>query len=101
MADKKVDVTEIEKLRPELLDKSVAELERQMTEIQMALDRKRAIEEEKHRAANNEKAAARMDAVVDGLKWLHENNYLTDKVTAMFTTSGGVFAPHLNFKKPR
>lgn len=93
-------IEDITKLRPELLEKSQAELERQMTEIQMALNWKAEEGARKERAAKVAEASTRIDAVLDGLRWLHDNGLLSEKVAGYFTNAKGVFAPHLSFKKP-
>jgi len=96
----KVEITDIRKLRPELLDKSAAELERQITELQMALAEKQKIEEEKRREALSDEARIRREAIVDNLKWLQENGLLSEKVAGYFTINRAgkdTFAPHLSF----
>lgn len=94
-------IDDITKLRPELLDKSDAELERLETEIKMARQYKAEEGARKEREAKLAEAGARMETVVDGLRWLNDNGFLSDKVKAMYTTAGGVFAAHLFFKKPK
>lgn len=94
-------ISDIKQLRPELLDKSQAELERQMAELQMAIAYKAEEGARKEREAKLSEAGVKMDAVVDGLRWLNDNGFLSEKVKAMFTTSGGAFAAHLFFKKPK
>lgn len=94
-------ITDIKALRPDLLDKSQAELERQITELQMALIHKQEEGARKEREAKLSEAGVKMDAVVDGLRWLNDNGFLSEKVKAMFTTSGGAFAAHLFFKRPK
>lgn len=93
-------IDDITKLRPELLDKSQAELERQITELQMALAYKAEEGARKAREAKVAEASVKIDAVLDGLRWLHDNGFLSDKVSSVFTNAKGVFTPHLSFKKP-
>lgn len=97
----KVEITDIKKLRPELLEKSVAEIDRLITELQMAKVEKSKVEEAAKRAKQLDEAGAHFDSVLESLRWLHENNFLADSVKEFFTTSSGVFTPHLKLKKPR
>lgn len=97
----KVEVTDIQKLRPELLEISEAEIDRRITELQMAKAHKASEKERAEREAKFAEAGTRIEQVVDGLKWLHEAGFLSEKVTASYTTAGGVFAPHLSFRRPR
>lgn len=53
----KIEVSDVSKLRPELLSMSVAELERRKTEIEMALAQKAEAEREAARAAALDEAA--------------------------------------------
>lgn len=91
----------IEKLRPELLEKSDAELDRLIAELQMAKDAKAVKAEAERRERLTGEAIAHMDQVVESLKWLEANGFMSEKVRASYTTAGGVFAPHLSFKRPR
>lgn len=94
-------VTDVEKLRPELLDMSVAELERRRSEIDMAIERKAAIEAEQQRAKDVEEADGRITQLFEHLKWLHEKNFLAPKLVEAFTSGDGQFAPHRSQKRPR
>lgn len=96
-----VKITDIKALRPELLEKSQAELERQMAELQMALQWKAEEGARKERAAKIAQASDHIDKVLEGLKWLHENDFLGETVKAAFTNAKGVFTPHLSMRKPR
>lgn len=91
-------IDDIQKLRPELLDKSTAELERQMTELQMALDHKKAEAERKEVAALVDEVNSVQEAVSKGLAFLHENRLLAESVISAYTTAGGSFAPHLKHR---
>lgn len=93
-------IDDITQLRPELLDKSQAELERQITELQMALAYKAEEGARKEREAKVAEAGKHIDNVLTGLRWLHENGFLSEKVAASFTNTKGVFTPHLSFRKP-
>lgn len=93
-------ISDIKALRPELLDKSQAELERQMAELQMAIAWKAEEGARKEREAKIAEAGVKIDAVLDGLRWLNDNGFLGEKVVAAFTNAKGVFTPHLSFRKP-
>jgi small-conductance mechanosensitive channel len=92
-------INDIEKLRPELLQKSKAELERQLAEIQMAIDRKNDEEKKAAVAQTVIDANRHQQAVIEGLKFLESNHLLSDEVKAAFTTGAGVFNPSLRFKE--
>lgn len=91
-------IDDIQKLRPELLDKSTAELERQMTELQMALDHKKAEAERKELASLVDEINKAHDAVLNGLNFLHEHKVLAQAVADAYTTVSGQFAPHLKHR---
>lgn len=86
-------VDDIQKLRPELLKKSPAELERMATEIAMA----QAYQAREAEVAAKEQLAAdanrHIDAVVAGVKWLYDNAMLPEQITTAFSTAGGAFVP--------
>ena len=94
-------ITDVEKLRPELLNMSVAELERRRTEIDMAIAKKHAEEEAARRAALVDEATGKVDAVVSGLRWLHDNGFLSAKVTEAFSRGDGQFNPAIYVRAPR
>lgn len=86
-------ITDIEKLRPELLNKSMAELARLKAEIELAeieLGRRELV---KAKQALADEANNHIDAVVAGVKFLHENGMLPEKLTAAFSRSDGMFVP--------
>lgn len=87
------DIHDIEKLRPELLKKSLAELERQQTEIAMAIERKRHEEEVKAKEELAARANDHIDAVVSGLTFLHDNGVLPLKFVEAFSRNDGRFVP--------
>lgn len=78
-------IQDIDKLRPELMSKSDAELERQITELQLALEKKKALEEEKERALILAEARERIDRLVSDIMWLHEKNLLVDVAAELFS----------------
>lgn len=94
-------ITDIKKLRPELLDMSVAELERRRSEIEMAIAEKAKVEAEEKRRKDMEEATKRIDQLMDDLRWLHERNFLGPKVIEAFSGNDGQFAPHRYLKRPR
>ncbi len=79
------NIQDIDKLRPELMSKSDAELERQITELQLALEKKKALEEEKERAMVLAEARERIDRLVSDIMWLHEKNLLIDVAAELFS----------------
>lgn len=106
MADK-VEVTDVSKLRPELLSMSVAEIDRRIAELKMAKEQKEEAEKAKARAALIEEAGGHIDHILESIRWLETNNMLSESVKQFFTTSPTagdkkpVFSPHLKFKKPK
>lgn len=78
-------IQDIDKLRPELMSKSESELERQITELQLALEKKKALEEEKERAMILAEARERIDRLVSDVMWLHEKNLLIDVAAELFS----------------
>lgn len=96
-----VTITDVEKLRPELLTMSVAELERRRSEIDMALARVEAAEEAKRRAELIEEAGGHVDAVIKSVRWLHDNSFLPQRVVDAFTRGDGQFNPATFLRHPR
>jgi len=94
-------ITDVEKLRPELLSLSVAELERRRNEIDMAIAQKAAAEEAERRNRMVAEATERVESVVAGLKWLHAEGFLGAKVTEAFSRGDGQFNPGLYIRPPR
>jgi hypothetical protein len=95
------EITDIEKLNPDLLKLSAAEIKRRMTELQMALDKKEEQEKAELRKLMIEEAGHHVDAVLTGLRWLEEHKFLSEAVVAFLSTEKGQFMPHLKFKRPR
>lgn len=95
------EITDIEKLRPELLEKSDAELERLANEIEMARQEKARRGEAERRAKVMAEAGTHVEAVLSGLKWLHAEGFLSAKVTESFTRSDGQFNPATFIRAPR
>jgi hypothetical protein len=99
----KVEVTDVSKLAPELLNKSVAQLEREVTERQMAIAELKAREEEKRVAALAGEADEHKDRIVAGLNWLNDNGFLSETVREKFMGKNNkkepYFAPHIFFRR--
>lgn len=94
-------VSEVSKLRPELLTKSVAELNRLRDEIELAIGEKAKAEAEARKAAIIEKARDAYEPMLDTLKLYHENGLLSETIVAALSRQDGTFAPHQKIKKPR
>lgn len=104
MADteiKRTEVTDISKLRPELLDMSVAELERRRAEIDMAIARKAEIEAEEKRKEDHKLAEVAFDKMMDGIQVLHNLGRLPDRIKNVLMSDDGSFQPGRYLKKPR
>jgi len=101
----KVDITDVSKLAPDLLNKSVAQLEREVTERQMAIAELKRQEAEKRLAALAGEADGHKDRVVESLNWLETNGFLSAAVREKFMGKNNkkepYFAPHIFFKKSR
>lgn len=87
------EITDIEKLAPELLKKSQAQLEREITERQMAIDKLRREAEIKAKEELAAQANQHIEAIVSGLTFLHDNGVLPAKVQEAFTRADGRFVP--------
>lgn len=86
-------ITDIEKLAPELLKKSKAQIEREITERQMALAELERQEQIKAKEELAARANDHIEAVVAGLTFLHENGILNAKVEEALTRNDGRFVP--------
>jgi hypothetical protein len=93
-------VTDVKKLRPELLSKSKAELERQAAEIAMAIAELEHQEEIKAKEALATEAGERVERVVADVKWLHDNGLLPERVATGFSRNDGTFAPGMILRAP-
>lgn len=92
-------ITDVEKLRPELKSMSDNEIERRMAELLMEKERR---EHEAKLAQVGHivvKANEHITNIIAGLRYLEENKLLGDEAKAAFTSSAGVFTPHLRFKQ--
>lgn len=96
-----VAISDIRKLRPELLEKSVAELQRQMTELEMAIAEKAKIEAEKAEAEKLEKAKAVFDDLREAIDKLAELGHLPQRLVEVLTDKDGKLSPHKFLKRPR
>lgn len=90
----------IDKLRPDLLTKSPAELERLAAEIAMAQAELRRRQEVAEKEALAAEAGERVERVVADIKWLHDNGLLPERVTTGFSRSDGTFAPGMILRAP-
>jgi hypothetical protein len=97
----KVEVDDISKLRPELLDMSVAELERRRAEIDMAIAKKAEIEAEARLKADIELAGTAFDNMIEAMQVLHGLGRLPERIKNVVTSSDGSFQPGRYLKKPR
>lgn len=98
---KKVEVSDISKLRPELLEMSVAELERRKIEIDMAIAHQGKIEEEKKREEDLALAQLAFDKMMDAIQELNGLNRLPDRIKNVLLSDDGSFQPGRYLKKPR
>ncbi|BCH33151.1 hypothetical protein MesoLjLc_50810 [Mesorhizobium sp. L-8-10] len=97
----KAIITDVSKLRPDLLDLSVAELERRRAEIDMAIIEIGKKEAEAQRLKDIEDAGKHVDHLLESIKWLHDRGFLPPKMTEAFSGADGQFAPHRYIKRPR
>lgn len=97
----RVEVSDESKLRPELLDLSVAELERRRAEIDMAIEKKAEIEAEERRKADLKIAEMAFDKMMDAIQELHGLGRLPDRIKNVLTSDDGSFQPGRYLKKPR
>lgn len=93
--------TDISKLRPELLTKSLAELNRLKSEIDLAIIEKEKADAEAARIAVLDKAREAYEPLLDTIKLYHEHGFLSSRAVDFFTDKAGSFAPHKAIKKPR
>lgn len=81
-------ITDVEKLRPELLEISDAEFERRMTEMEMArIERER----KKELAAKDALAGEinkHVEMALEGLKFLRANGRIPERIAEAFSRSG-------------
>jgi len=94
-------ITDIESLRPELLDLSVAELERRKTEIDMAIARVGEKEAEVRRQKEHEESIGLTETLLKTVSRLHAIGRLSPRLVAALSKENGEFVPGLYVKKPR
>jgi hypothetical protein len=94
-------VDDIYKLRPELLDKSDAELDRLKAEIELAQAEKRRLADAKRAAEIAAEAGRHVDAVIESAKWLHDHGLLSQRLTDALSRSDGQFNPATFVRAPR
>ncbi|WP_172352655.1 hypothetical protein [Mesorhizobium sp. NZP2298] len=90
----------IDKLRPDLLTKSDAELERLAAEIAMAQAEKKRLADIAAKEELAAEAATRVERVVADIKWLHDNGLLPDRVAQGFSRGDGMFVPGMILRAP-
>lgn len=86
-------IDDIHKLAPDLLKKTPAQLEREITERQMALSeiqRQAAIKEMDEIA---QRANQHIDAVNEGVSFLHKHGVLPARIAEAFSRGDGMFVP--------
>ncbi len=93
------DITDISKLRPDLLEKSDKELERMLTEIQMAQEHRRYEARKAEVASQVQKINAAIEAFNSSVSTLNEAGFLNPSIKDALTTEKGVFSPHLKHKQ--
>ncbi|MER9135134.1 hypothetical protein NKI20_02330 [Mesorhizobium sp. M0830] len=90
----------IDKIRPELLSKSDAELERLAAEIAMAQAEKKRLADVAAKEELAAEAGARVERVVADIKWLHDNDLLPKRVAEGFSRGDGMFSPAMILRAP-
>ncbi|MBZ9943407.1 hypothetical protein LB533_20180 [Mesorhizobium sp. BR1-1-13] len=90
----------IDKIRPELLTKTDAELQRLADEIAMAQAEKKRQADVAAMEAIASQAADHVEAIVAGVKFLHEHGLLPERVTQGFSRGDGTFAPGMILRAP-
>ncbi|MES0052183.1 hypothetical protein NKJ66_00970 [Mesorhizobium sp. M0078] len=90
----------IDKIRPELLSKSDAELERLAAEIAMAQAEKKRMADVAAKEELAAEAGARVERVVADIKWLHDNDLLPKRVAEGFSRGDGMFSPGMILRAP-
>ncbi|TCU34140.1 hypothetical protein [Rhizobium azibense] len=98
---KKVEVTDIEKLRPELMNLSVNEIDRKIAELLMAKEKIAAVEAEKQREKDLLLAQSAFDKMMDAIQELNGLSRLPDRIRNVLVDEHGSFQPGRYLKKPR
>lgn len=94
-------ITDIEKLRPELLGKSVAELDRLISEIEMAKAKKAEEEAEARRVEEHKEAVGLTEELVKILTRLGKLDRVPPRLKEALTRPTGEYVPGAYIKKPR
>lgn len=84
-------VDDINKLNPELLKKSKAQIQREIDERTLALHELERQELVAAKEALAKEANTHIEAATAAVKFLHENGILHEKLIAAFTRADGVF----------
>ncbi|TIN10402.1 hypothetical protein [Mesorhizobium sp.] len=93
-------ITDVEKLRPELLEISDAEFERRKAELEMAAAERQRRKEIAAKEAIAAQAADHVEAILAGVKFLHDNGILPEKLVGAFSRSDGTFSPATLLRAP-
>lgn len=93
-----VEITDPYKVDPSLKEKSLKQLQHEITLRQMALDLMELEERKAAREAEVAEINAAHEAIVNGLKVLDKYDQVPEDIRSAYTTSGGTFAPHLKHK---
>lgn len=95
------EISDIEKLRPELLNMSVAELNRRRAEIDMAIARVAEKEAEVQRQKEHEESIKLTEDLLKTVTRLHEIGRLSPRLVGALSKETGEFVPGLYIKRPR
>ncbi|NTA27376.1 hypothetical protein [Allorhizobium ampelinum] len=93
-----VEITDITKLRPELLDLSDAEIERRVTELNMLKEHRAYEVRRKALDSLVYEANSHIEKIIDGLRFLDKEGLLPDSVRSAFSTDSGSLMPHLKLR---
>ncbi|MEQ8450905.1 MAG: hypothetical protein RLQ25_03090 [Alphaproteobacteria bacterium] len=96
-----VEITDINKLRPELMDVTDAQFERLATEFEMARIERARIKAEKIEAEKLEKAQHAFDDLREAIDKLAELGHLPQRLVEVLTDKDGKLSPHRFLKRPR
>jgi hypothetical protein len=86
-------ITDVKKLRPELLTISDAEFERRADEIEMARQERKRVADVAAKEQLAADANKHIDAILAGVKFLHDKGILPERVAGGFSRSDGMFTP--------
>lgn len=93
-------ITDVKKLRPELMEISDAEFERRAAEFELARQERKRIADVKAMEAVAAQASDHVEAIVAGVKFLHEHGLLPERLVTGFSRNDGTFAPGMILRAP-